>query len=479
MTIAEILQVENISDKITKLKAGRVDALPNYKEYLEEYDQSTHKIVVDKQYRPDKTVVKDDFTNLDAAGNPRPITTTEKVARIAISLQKIIVRRAVSFLFGNPVKTYSTSKEENDTLLSIIQKILADNKIDGVNAKLARALFATTEVAEYWYAVEGKEENSKYGIKTKHKIRVSVFSPANGDKLYPYFDEYGDLVAFSREFKKKDEAGKEITYFETWTDNEYMRWQQQASEWSEVEGAAAKFELGKIPIVYGKQAATEWADVQVLIDRLELLLSRFADTNDYHGSPKIVVKGTVKGFAKRGEAGGILEVSGENGGAEYLSWDNAPESVKLEIETLLNLIYTLTQTPDISFNGVKTLGSGLSGKALKLLFLDAHLKVQEKLGDVFYEYLQRRNNILKAFAAKLDTSLATKAETDEIISQVTPFMIDDEQDTVTLLTDAVQGGILSTETAVSLNPLVKDSKRELQKLEGTRNAGIDDDLGSE
>jgi hypothetical protein len=113
------------------------------------------------------------------------------------------------------------------------------------------------------------------------------------------------------------------------------------------------------------------------------LLSNFADTNDYHASPKIFVQGKVIGFTRKGEAGAIIE--GENGAtAQYLAWQNAPESVKLEIETLLRMIYTITQTPDISFDTVKGIGA-ISGVALQLLFMDAHLKVQDK-SEVFSAY---------------------------------------------------------------------------------------------
>ena len=86
--------------------------------------------------------------------------------------------------------------------------------------------------------------------------------------------------------------------------------------------------------------------------------------------------------------------------AQYLSWANAPESVKLEIDTLLRMIYTITQTPDISFDTVKGLGA-ISGVALQLLFMDAHLKVQDK-NEIFSEYLQRRVNVLKAYMAEAE-----------------------------------------------------------------------------
>ena len=176
--------------------------------------------------------------------------------------------------------------------------------------------------------------------------------------------------------------------------------------------------------------------MQSLIDRLEKLLSNFADTNDYHASPKIFVEGTIKGFARKGEAGAIIE--GEEGAkAQYLSWANAPESVKLEIETLLRLIYTITQTPDISFDTVKGIGA-VSGVALRLLFMDAHLKVQDKC-EIFDEYLQRRCNIVKAYIGQAWQQAEAAAESLIVKPQIIPYIIEDELGKINIL-QAANGG---------------------------------------
>ena len=88
-----------------------------------------------------------------------------------------------------------------------------------------------------------------------------------------------------------------------------------------------------------------------------------------------------------------------DGDAHYMTWDQAPNSVKLEIETLLRLIYTITQTPDISWESVK--GLNVSGVALRLMFMDAHLKVEDKM-EVFGEYLQRRYSVVQAFLKQMN-----------------------------------------------------------------------------
>ena len=406
---------------------------------------------MDAQKRPNKMVVTDPHSedygqvrnvNVNAEEQPDKGVRIEQVGRIALAIQRLIRDRAVSFTFGNPVTYNCTPADETEAaILQAIKRIFYDVKISTVNRKAARNMYGTTEVAEYWYPVEA-EEHELYGFKTGMKFKVALFSPAYGDRLYPYFDENRDMVAFSREFVRKGADLKSRTFFETYTKDAHYLWScmnnqqtgDKTGQWEAVEGYPKPITIGKIPVVYGCQPKVEWEDVQSLIDRLEKLLSNFADTNDYHASPKIFVQGHIVGFARKGEAGGIIE--GEEGAsAQYLSWQNAPESVKLEIETLLKMIYTITQTPDISFDTVKGIGA-VSGVALKLLFMDAHLKVQDKC-EVFNDYLQRRINILKAYLG-IANKVAWKEAAARLIVEpiITPYIIEDEQSKINILTAA-------------------------------------------
>lgn len=428
-----LFQQEDQSKIITELKSERGTELPDTSVY-KNLDPKEHD-VNDKVKRKDKMVMIDaeknnesaiNVTGSSAASNMRP----EPVARIALALQKLIVKRAVSFQFGNPVSLNAEiSKNEagiedakQALVLKALKRALYDVKEKSFNRKVARSIFSTTEVAEYWYPAESK--NNTYGFPSKFKLRCALFSPLKGDELYPYFDETGDMVAFSRQFSiTRNSVTK--TYFETYTDSAHYQWIQGANGYELIDGYPKPITIGKIPIVFGKQDDVEWADVQNLIDRLEKLLSNFADTNDYHASPKIVIKGNLVGFAKKGDAGSILQLDGDNASASYLAWQNAPESVKLEIETLLKMIYTISQTPDISFDTVKGLGA-LSGVALKLLFMDAHLKVADH-NEVFDEYLQRRINIIKAYIGKFNTQLTTAADELQVEPEVIPYMIGDDK----------------------------------------------------
>lgn len=469
MDIKKLLASTDISATIEELKAGRNAAEPTTDVYASQLAPSKHAIF-DRAKRPDKRVKVD---NPEPHENGKPIargytggekeqTKSVPVARIALAIQKLIVKRAVAFCFGNPVTLNAEPENEAEkTVLNAVKKVLFDTKCRTVNRKVAREIFCTTEAAELWYPVEKPTE--KYGFKSKWKLRVAVFSPKNGDKLYPCFDETGDMVAFSRQFAIVDKKGKTTTFFETYTDTEHYMWKQAESAWLVAEGYPKPIAIGKIPVIYGRQDFVEWEDVQVLIDRLETLLSNFADTNDYHASPKVVVKGEVTGFAQKGESGAILQLDGDNADAKYLSWNHAPESVKLEIGTLLRMIYTITQTPDISFDSAKGIGA-VSGIALKLLFLDAHLKVQDKM-EIFDDYLQRRLSVIQAYIAQLNTGLKAACESLTIEPEIVPYMIEDEKAKVDLLLAANGGKPISSQKAtVQQLGWVNDSDAEYEQI---------------
>lgn len=461
MTIEEIMQlIETPQELISELKKGREVEHPEVKKYVDAINPKKHAIF-DLADRPDKIIKEEDGR-----------TRTEKVARIALALQRLIVNRSASFMFGNPVEIILKSKEESHkALYESIISILEDAKINSLNRKVAKAIFSCTEVAELWYPVPLKEDDEKlYGIESGFKLRMKILNPMKGELLFPYFDDYGDMIAFSREYSV-NKGGKKRTYFETYTAEDIYKFDTTEGTPVIDEEFPKKNPIGKIPIVYARKDKSDFEDVQDLIERLEKRLSNFADTNDYHGSPTIFIQGKVLGFSKKGESGKIIE-GDKDATAEYLSWTNAPESVKLEIETLLNLIHMISQTPNISFENVKGLGAGVSGKALKMMFLDAHLKVQDNM-EVFDEYLQRRMSIIKSYIVAFAKDTNIKKEIKRVVVEniVTPFMIDDEADKLEIIMTATGNKpVLSQKTGVKMAGYSLDSEDEYNQIKAEQEA---------
>ncbi len=472
MDIEEVMRLAKANDTttaITELKNHRYIPQPDVEEALKALDPKLHD-VNNPALRPDKRVKVTDDTQgesaqkvIDTSGESTNFRT-EKVARVAVALQKLIINRTVSFCFGTPPNYNITpADEQQEQVEKALKRILFDTKSKSMNRKVGRAIFSYKECAEYWYCVKKGKAHTKYGFETPYKMRCAIFSPLKGDTLYPFFDDMGDMVAFSRSFSRKDSRDNAVSYFETFTADEHWLWVNGANGYEVAEGYPKVNAIGKIPVVYGHQDFFETEDVDSLIDRLEKLLSNFADTNDYHSSPKIFVTGQINGWSKKGEAGAVIE--GEDGATmQYVSWANAPESVKLEIDILLRLVYTITQTPDISFDTVKGIGM-VSGVALKLLFMDAHLKVQDKC-EIFDDYLQRRVAIILSYIAQMNTKLERACDEIEVEPEIVPYIISSDMDDLNYwMTANGNKPVISQEESIEKAGISKDAGLTMKKLQ--------------
>ncbi|MCK9592695.1 MAG: phage portal protein [Methanoregula sp.] len=467
MTIDEILALP-VDKAVEKLKVAQ--DLPDYeKELALQYNPEDHD-VFDHTLRPAKSV-KRSTGNLDSSGKEITETVSEDVNRIAVPFQKLIVNRAVGFLLGNPAKIKSTAENpQQKTLVEMVEKTLKDNKDQYFNRKLVRTVKSECQAAELWHLQEDPLfwKKTVTNVNSIFKLRVKLLSPSAGDKLYPFFDETGDMTGFSRGYKLKDDDGKEVEHFDTWTAQTIIeRDKPGGSDWTETRIAN---QYQKIPVIFYPQPQAEWADVQSMIERYETKASNFGDTNDYFGAPMVKVIGNVRSLPSKSTQGKVIQM--ETGGkAEYMSWTQAPESEKLEFEMLEKQIYACTQTPNISFDQMKALGRDLSGFAIMLLFADAHMKVQNDI-ELFGEMFQRRLNLLKHICGTvINVSLAGEVDLLEIEPVFTPYLPENVKEQVEILSIArANQALISNETAMENNPLVSSVDEELKRMDADEKA---------
>lgn len=449
----ELSEIKELATNFEKLRTKVMSAKKNSSaivDYLKQYEPEKHNIM-DTAVRPDKLITTDD----------KGTTKSVSVARLSIPMQKKIVGLAAAFLCGNPIQlSGSPANEAEKKMLAVVLKTWSKNKLYFDSKTLAKIMMSETEAAEIWYVQPAPE---RYWANTpnegrKLRIRMKIIANSLGDSLYPVFDNSGDMVAFGRGYKLSVD-GKDEEHFDVYTEDTVYLGVKKESSW---EMATEANQLGKIPVIYYCQPKPEWSDVQTLIDRFEKTLSNHSDTNDYYSSPMVKVKGTVKGFASKGETGKVLELE-EGADAEYMSWDQSPKSLELEFKNLRSLIYDLTDTPDISIEQMKSLGT-YSGVALKLLFLAAHLKAADK-EEIFGKCMQRRINLIIEAMTKVNVELE-RGSGIEITPQFEYFLPKDEEGMVNMLVNAVGGGkpIMTTETAVRKNPLVDDPEQEIELL---------------
>lgn len=453
------LVTQNYADTVNKIISTKPAGPDGFKvdDIAKQLDPRQH-AVWDKAKRPDKLK-----TNGDGS------SSVVSVSRIAIPMQKRIVGLAASFLCGKPIEIISTPADSLQTdLLTAFRKVWKDNKLDYKSVDLASRMMAETECAEIWYTQEAGDYWAGTPIDgAKYKLRVKVVSPTLGDTLYPVFDSFGDMIAFGRQYSVKAGDNTE-KHFDLYTATNIYKGVDAGNGYKVTPETNV---VGKIPVIYYSQPLPEWADVEDAIERLEVSMSNTADTNDYFGSPMITVEGEIEGFADKGESGKVLIL--KNGGkADYLTWDQAPEAVKFEVEQLRQEIYTQTSTPNISFQEMKSLGT-YSGIALKMLFLDAHMKAARKEAGSFGEGIQRRMNYIKAALAVI--SIKFKTTQLAIEPKFEYFLPKDDLETMQVLAAAAGPGVamLSQKSAVSLNPLVENPDEELKQLEDEGKLGTD------
>lgn len=468
-------------DDITKLiqvvKDEHNKKYPDIKKYMEEYDPAKHK-VMDETIRKNKQL-KGPTKKVSVPENPNDPNSRmvpreepgengkiEPVNRIAIPFQKKIVETRVNFAFGKPITLEvkgdrdETNKESEEKYLDIVNKIFKKNKIDTINREYAREAHRATRVAECWYLAPG-ETNTEYGGELKGKIRVVVWKPWEGDNLYPFYDDYNDMIAFGREYRTKDIEGKEETHFELYTVDakSHFNLTDGTGGWAKKE--VAKNPYGKIPIVYTEFDEPAWCSVQSMIERMEAMLSDLGDTNQYHADPKIVTQGKILSMMEKGEKGGILQLE-KDAKAQYMAWDNASESQKVEAEMLLRFIYSMTNTPDMSFEQMSKM-TNPSGETMKMLFMDALLQVLSD-SEKWNDWQERRQNLLKTIIYKLIKGAEGTGEFP-IEPKINPFIIEDFTSKVANLSTASGGAqLMSQETAITMLGAVEDVAAELEKI---------------
>jgi SPP1 family phage portal protein len=467
MTLKDLLILINAAD-IDKCKTVLEThcLVKSIKDAVKQYDPAQHK-VMDTTLRTDKPIYDDSEDEEKQA----QIVDYVKVARIPLALQKKIVRTAAAFI-GTPQIDATPNTDPEKNLISAMKKTWDDNKLNYKFTNIKKTTMAFLQCAELWFV---KDVDNTYWAGTnvtgKFKLSMLVLSSRKGDDLYPVFDDFGDMIAFGRGYKSINAEGKEDGHLDIYTAKEIYYLKKDGNsdatlfidEAGNYSAGAKKIDnvIGKIPVSYYYQPSTEWSDVQWLIDRLEEILSNHADTNDYVGSPIVFAEDADNiTFPKKGETGKLIQ--GTNGAKmSYLTYDAQPKSVQMEIDNLTKYIFSLTHTPDIAFENIKSLGY-FSNIALQTLFLDARIKATDK-EEIFGEGVQRRINFLKSALATIDVKLKP-ALTMNIAPKFNVLLPQDTKEIIETITAAIDGGILSTDSGVKQNPLVTDADSELEAL---------------
>ena len=466
MILAEVFKNRSVDEAIAALKNNKtVDVLGLQKDWY----PSKHDINDISIYPEEKKLKKKSSQRYDdALGKtieiPAEYEDADPRNRIAVPIEQDIVNLHTAFTVGiEPTLDCTPDSDDEKGLLEAIKAVYKRGKIKYKNKKIVRSWLSEIEVAEYWYAVESTSFWSRIkglvGIKPNKSLKSAIWSPFRGDSLYPLFNEHGDLIAFSRGYTKKDENDNEYECFMS-LDDTYVVVYENKDGWKQIKNE--KHGFNKIPVIYAKRKEALCKNIKPLRERLERLLSSYADCIDYHFFPLLMLFGDVEGFLGKG-ANRAVNLEGDKADAKYLVWNQAPETVKLEMENLISMIYSMTQTPRITFENLKDIGA-TSGVAFKFMFMSAHMAVENHAEDLG-EFFQRRLNFVTSALGTLNTRLKTASESIDISTEIVPYMIDNLDDKVKTAVSAVDGGIWSKREGILFAGNADRIDEELKEIE--------------
>lgn len=409
----------------------------------------------------------------------KPVGTGEKAktvkqVKIPIKFAKKIVTTATAFEVGKPVTLISSVE---NTLSQLFRQIWKSNRIDSKISELVRLKKSETQGAIQFYIADVKPESIlnkilvKMGLKMQAKeIKSKVLNNTDGI-MTPYIDGTGNMVLFMWEYKAKDAAsGKELNHAEIWDSKNYHYLNDSSGKMAYA-SKVLTHGFDRIPVVYVGQDEPEWFDVKELIDRLEVSLSKLGGSNDYSAYPILQIFGEAQGMPDKDESGKVMVFAMKkdddgkyvNGRAEFLESANAVDSAKLELDTLKTLIYSISHTPDLSFDNVKGLGN-VSGVALKLLFLDAVIKATMNEGENRTMIERIINVIISGIVTTTNTSLSSDAQALYYDINFNSIIPDDLQTASEIIINLKNAGLLSSETALKLLDLVDNTDAEMKLI---------------
>ena len=420
MNIADIinLQDKKAEDIISALKEKSV-VVPAWKDLEKEYDPKKHPVMDTSKYAD----------RVEADGS------TTSVTRVTYALQRLAVKRLTELCFGIPVKRVYDIPEGRDDLkevADVMESIFKANRIDSVNVTRGTSLFASCECMTLWYA-EAKDVN--YGsYKSKLKLRCVSYSPMLGDEIYPLFDEYGDLIALSVQYRRK-QGTKETTFFDCYTAENHYKWSSVSdgganasspgsSEFSLVD-EPEQIAIEKIPAVYIYRPEPAWEDTSNIVYEMEWAMSRNGNYLRDNSRPVFIVYADQEipfgqePAANNADKSVLKYPSGSK--AEYVTWMQAVDSLRFHVTELRQIFFTQLQLPDWSFDNMKAVPQ--SGESMKQMFIDAVLKVSDESGRLV-EAFDREINVVKAFMKKMMPGMEEAIDELNVVTVITPCMMD-------------------------------------------------------
>jgi SPP1 family phage portal protein len=446
----------SFDDLLSAKNTGRVIALmtnnaERVNNALKVYNTNDHAIMK----RADKPV----FGKKNSLTGAREFLRWDKRWKIPIPYPVYINEIALVFLYGRPLKWSQASKGTDgafEAFTGLIERTRFDSKI----RQAKRLAGAETQSAMLFHVYQNDEG--------KADVLIKVLAKSLGDDIYFRKDQFDRLTSFARGYNLTGDTGKTTYHFDLYTKEKIFLCKKAGFGWDVEEYVNP---VGKIPVILFEQEA-EFDGVEHMIERREWITSVLADVNDRFSSPTLVSIGdSVTSLPEKMEDAKAIHIkpseNGQKASVEYLTWDSASESKKLEVEDLDRLIFNNSFTPDISEERMHGL-SNISGKALKMLMTLAVIKA-DKRKETHDEYASRIGSLITAIIGNvLNVGLKPECDRLKLLHEFQEPFGEDVDAVIKNLIQTHNAGGLSLESFIEMNPIVKNPEAEKKRIKEQR-----------
>lgn len=376
----------------------------------------------------------------------------EKVFRASFPLQMIITAQQLVHLCGNDIKFELTGGKVDDksqSLLLEFQEGWLRKNMEIAWYEFAKSVKVTGDGAVVFYLQGGK-------------VYSKVLSFAEGDTLYPHYDSItGEMSAFARQYTDYDNEGKErTTWVEVWDDKFLYRYRKdkegisgvvsRVKEWFGLDGYVLDSEpqphqFRECPVVYYRNDAGPcWSFSQDSIDKYELAISHMCQNNMAYAFPIMLLKG--EDVEIKGDMYGAVKAitMGQDDNASFMSRPEASEAFRLQIDTLLKMIFMgsfVVMPPEVK-------SGDLPGVSIKLIYSPSLEKAMLDAKDFDKAIDKMKRLFLYGYGVEMGKT--TQYASLGIFSFVEPYIHQNAAEVINNLVQAVNSGILSHQTGSEL-----------------------------
>jgi len=412
--------------------------------FEQECEQSWHRDRIDnilniKEYLSGRHAI---LSRTDEVYNNRVF----KTRKIVLQYAKTILNFQTSFLLGKPCTLSGDEKSIKE-----LKQVYKKSKYNDIDYKILDKLTKYGEVYEYLY------------FNNDNRIKSKLINSEDG---YPIYSDSLEYIGFIEHY-----ISNGVSYWNVFTDSNVVEWtnaggyMHKVGQYNNVSG---------LPVIYKtlnemdeRQGRSDLEDYVNILDNMEELISKYADSFYKFLNPIPTLTGTKLNIGKGGEGAINPDITGYclqiDDGSKFELVTNRMDYKSLE--TIYNMLrqalLDISMTPSIITSGVEI--SNVSETSIKMLYSMAQIKAQinsKYLIDGFRYRWKLMQKMLKLQNIDIDAR-----DVEVVFDMAIPSNDEEIINNLKTLNDM---GAISLDSILSQSPYINDVEGEKAKIENSK-----------